>query len=159
METSVALETLNFFPPLLFIWIFCLSCHTFLDIGEFYCFDHSQLRVTSLFPPYLNCTTFSIDESNISIVQLFSRAVNDCRAAWSDASSYGLATRNQISLLTQGDCDGKVQEYLQILSRHSFHVCFTEDAVRLTLYSNSVYQSVGGFETTLTQTNKIWRYT
>jgi len=160
-ETYVALENLNFFLPLLFIWIFCLLCYTFLDVS--FVVSISQFRVTSSFPLQLNCTAFSIDESDIIILQLFSRtklrAVNDCRAVWSHASSYGLATGNQIWLLTQGDCDGKVQEYLQILSRRSIHLCLREDAVRLTSYSNSVYQSFGSFGTKMTRTNQMWRYT
>jgi hypothetical protein len=48
----------------------------------------------------------------------------------------GLATGNKIWLLTQGDCDGKVNEYLEILSQQNIHMCLREDAVRLTFYSN-----------------------
>jgi hypothetical protein len=48
---------------------------TFLDNDEFYCFYQSQLRVTSSFPRQLNCTTFSINESEVIILQLFIRRV------------------------------------------------------------------------------------
>jgi hypothetical protein len=38
-------------------------------------------------------------------------------------------------------------------------MCLREDAIRLTLYSYSVYQNVRGFGNILAQTNQIWRYT